>query len=295
MREERLSRREGAIIWVSAGALALALHLGVAAWLMREAAVQPADGAPPAAVMIDLSPEPEAVMTEANEISPDEASSEASTAAQQVEALAPEDAAEPEETEQEQPVEETPERTELEPDPAEAQEPEPDDVVAEEPEAALPVARATRPTERPEATRPPPRRERKEKPQPRPQRRQDQARAAMQAQAQVTPSNRNAAAQTASGVSAASPAAWRARLMAHLERRKRYPAGAKSRRERGVAYVRFTIDDSGAVLSTSLARSSGFPELDAEVVALVRRASPLPAPPPGVQKTVTAPVRFERR
>jgi hypothetical protein len=33
-----------------------------------------------------------------------------------------------------------------------------------------------------------------------------------------------------------------------------------------------------ALLSVSLARSSGFAELDNEVLALVRRASPVPAP-----------------
>ncbi|OYR10314.1 tonB family C-terminal domain protein [Brucella grignonensis] len=41
--------------------------------------------------------------------------------------------------------------------------------------------------------------------------------------------------------------------MAHLERRKKYPSGAKSRREEGVVYVRFRIDDTGKVLSASLA------------------------------------------
>ena len=92
-----------------------------------------------------------------------------------------------------------------------------------------------------------------------------------------------------------SPAKWPSRLMAHLERRKRYPSGARSRREQGTAYVRFRIDDAGNVLSVSLARSSGSPELDSEVVEMVRRASPVPAPPPGINKTITAPVRFTVR
>jgi len=72
--------------------------------------------------------------------------------------------------------------------------------------------------------------------------------------------------------------------MAHLERRKRYLSGARSRGEQGTAYVRFRIDDGGNVLSASLARSSGFPALDNEVVEMVRRASPVPAPPPGSTK-----------
>ncbi len=80
--------------------------------------------------------------------------------------------------------------------------------------------------------------------------------------------------------------------MAHLERRKRYPPGAQSRGERGIAYVRFTIDERGNVLSASLARSSGSAELDQEVLSLVHRASPVPPPPPGAQRSITAPVRL---
>jgi protein TonB len=129
------------------------------------------------------------------------------------------------------------------------------------------------------------------------QREQAASQQANQAQAQVTQSNRNAARQSASGMfaSSVSPARWQSRLMAHLERRKRYPAGAKSRHEEGIVYVRFRIDETGKVLSASLARSSGFPELDDEVLSLVQRASPVPAPPPDVNRTVTAPVKFSRR
>jgi protein TonB len=83
--------------------------------------------------------------------------------------------------------------------------------------------------------------------------------------------------------------------MAHLERLKRYPAGARARREEGTAYVRFSIDANGNVRSAQLARSSGHAELDAAVLALVRRASPVPAPPPGAPQDITAPVRFTIR
>ena len=83
--------------------------------------------------------------------------------------------------------------------------------------------------------------------------------------------------------------------MARLERAKRYPSGARRRGEEGVAYVSFAIDPQGRVLSAQLARSSGHSELDQEVLALVRRASPLPPPPPGVPSTITAPVKFAIR
>ncbi|HEY0121277.1 MAG TPA: energy transducer TonB [Rhizobium sp.] len=97
------------------------------------------------------------------------------------------------------------------------------------------------------------------------------------------------------GFGSVSPAKWQSRLMAHLERRKKYPPGARSKGEQGTAYVRFRIDDAGNVLSAGLARSSGYPDLDQEVVELVKHASPVPAPPPDVNKTITAPIKFDMR
>jgi len=88
------------------------------------------------------------------------------------------------------------------------------------------------------------------------------------------------------------PANWQSMLMAHLERHKRYPPGARARGAHGIAYVRFTIDGAGNVLSARLVRSSGYAELDREAVALVRRASPVPPPPPGANRIITVPVRF---
>jgi TonB family protein len=59
----------------------------------------------------------------------------------------------------------------------------------------------------------------------------------------------------------------------------RYPRAAMARRQQGVPYVRFVMDREGHVLSATLERSSGFPDLDREAVALPRRAQPLPKPP----------------
>jgi protein TonB len=50
----------------------------------------------------------------------------------------------------------------------------------------------------------------------------------------------------------------------------------------GTASVTFTISRMGEVLSARLANSSGDRALDAEAVSQPRRASPLPAPPPGI-------------
>jgi protein TonB len=122
------------------------------------------------------------------------------------------------------------------------------------------------------------------------------SRNAARAQVDTQRAERTAASQTSrSQAPSVSPARWQARLAAHLERRKRYPAEARRAREQGTAYVRFTIDTSGNVGSVSLSRSSGYPALDQEVLSLVRRASPVPAPPPGVARTIVVPIRFNMR
>jgi periplasmic protein TonB len=105
--------------------------------------------------------------------------------------------------------------------------------------------------------------------------------------------NTAAAPSAGSGASpSVSPVTWKSELMAHLNRYKRYPAGASSA---GTASVAFTIARSGQVLSAHLIGSSGNPALDAEAVSLPRRASPVPAPPSdfgGAVLTLTVPVHF---
>ncbi|MBO1027018.1 energy transducer TonB [Ochrobactrum sp. SD129] len=265
-------------LWAGASLLVLSLHVGAAMWLLREPDMIAAYDTPPAAIMIELAETPEATETEENEISPDEVMSDASAAAEKVE----------------EPVDEPVLEQEVVQDEPEPVEEEPREEIAQldKVEVPLPVAKPKPPEPKKEIVK-------KDEPKKKPvkQREQASAKQAVKAQAQVTQSSRNAARQSASGLFASSmtPARWQSRLMAHLERRKKYPSGAKSRREEGTVYVRFRIDDSGKVLSATLARSSGWPELDNEVLSLVQRASPVPAPPPDVNKTITAPVKFNRR
>ena len=265
-------------LWAGASLLVLSLHVGAAMWFLREPDMMAADDTPPAAIMIELAETPEATETEENEISPDEVMSDASAAAEKVE----------------EPVDEPVLEQEMVQDEPEPVEEEPREEIAQldKVEVPLPVAKPKPPEPKKEIVK---KDESKKKPVK--QREQASAKQAVKAQAQVTQSSRNAARQSASGLFASSmtPARWQSRLMAHLERRKKYPSGAKSRREEGTVYVRFRIDDSGKVLSATLARSSGWPELDNEVLSLVQRASPVPAPPPDVNKTITAPVKFNRR
>ncbi|MBI3507749.1 MAG: energy transducer TonB [Proteobacteria bacterium] len=90
-------------------------------------------------------------------------------------------------------------------------------------------------------------------------------------------------------------ASWQSQLLARLESFKRYPAEARARREAGVASVRFVVDRDGRVHSATLQATSGSRSLDAEAVEIVRRAEPLPKPPPeiaGERIELVVPVNF---
>lgn len=73
---------------------------------------------------------------------------------------------------------------------------------------------------------------------------------------------------------------WQGEVMAKIERVKRYPSASQSAKEEDRIRVTIKVDRSGRVLSAMIVKSRGFARLDAEAVAAVMRASPLPAPPP---------------
>jgi periplasmic protein TonB len=82
------------------------------------------------------------------------------------------------------------------------------------------------------------------------------------------------------------------RIAAHLARRKQYPPEARSKRQQGTGTVKFTIDATGQVSAIHLIRRTGFPALDSEIEAMVRRAAPFPPPPGGASVSFAAPVSF---
>ena len=91
------------------------------------------------------------------------------------------------------------------------------------------------------------------------------------------------------------PDSWEGRVLAALNKERRYPRLAMMRHQQGVPYVRFTMDRQGKALSSRLERGSGVPDLDREAVALPKRAEPLPKPPddkPGDTLELVVPVQF---
>ena len=81
-------------------------------------------------------------------------------------------------------------------------------------------------------------------------------------------------------------------VSAHLRRHQQYPSDARSRGDQGTATVSFGLDGGGRVTSARLVRGSGVASIDQEVQAMVRRASPFPAPPDGRPRSFTVPVAF---
>ena len=118
--------------------------------------------------------------------------------------------------------------------------------------------------------------------------------ARQQAQAKAAQGSAAKAAQNsaAKAAEASAASAYRGLVIGHLAGFKRYPPAAPARGAQGSPAVSFSIDASGHVISVSLTRASGDPDIDAEIVAMVHRASPFPAPPPGAPHVFTAGVNF---
>lgn len=229
----------------------------------------------PAAIMIELAPVP---------VAPD-------TPPQDV-ALGPQ---------MEQSQEATP--SEQEDKPVEDQKPEPEikteievPLLPEKPKAEAVLAQPTPPEPQQEK----PKEDQRKPDKPKKAQKKPQNRKAQNAPATTAPQAANVqraatnAAAMAGTSSSVAPATWRNMIMSLLNRHKRMPAGGGQ----GTATVAFTIDRSGRVLSARLAASSGDAALDAEAVALARRVSPVPPPPPnlgnGGNILLAVPVRFGR-
>lgn len=103
------------------------------------------------------------------------------------------------------------------------------------------------------------------------------------------------AASRPAGPSAAQIAAkqnYLSHLFGHLERYKRYPASARRRHQEGTVHIRFAMDARGHVTSARIEKGSGVAALDREVMEMIRRAEPLPPPPPEMPSEYVVPMKF---
>jgi len=91
---------------------------------------------------------------------------------------------------------------------------------------------------------------------------------------------------------------WQSLLLRRLQEQKNYPQKARRRREQGVVMLAFSVDRDGHVVERHIVKGSGFSDLDAEVLALIERAQPLPAFPASMTErelNLTVPIRFSLR
>jgi len=265
-REALPRRRRERLRCAACWALALAFHAAVAAALLLywHPAEEQIAGAP--LILIELAPLPVAPAMTPSDAPPGPQQTQ-TAAAPPVEPTVARDAKpEPNKPEPEKPVETT---ATVPPAPQ-----------AEQPVAALPPPK---PAEQPREEKHP-------------------QSAARQASAPSSAAHRaNRAAAPTPGASARNPAAlpnWKSRLVARLERYKRYPAEAQARGEHGVTQLAFSVDRSGGVHRVRILRSSGSTALDRATLALIARAQPLPPPPPeirGAQIAIVVPIRYNIR
>ncbi|MGD9658725.1 MAG: energy transducer TonB [Methylocystis sp.] len=89
---------------------------------------------------------------------------------------------------------------------------------------------------------------------------------------------------------------WQKALLSHLNRHKRYPSGGG--RRSAEASVSFTLDRRGHVVNCSIKRSAGHQAFDDAALAMMKRADPVPPPPPVIADeglTFEVPVQFRAR
>ena len=91
---------------------------------------------------------------------------------------------------------------------------------------------------------------------------------------------------------------WQTKLVGQIGRQQRYPAAARAKQEQGITHLVFTIDRAGRLLEGRVVASSGSSVLDAEALAMLKRAQPFPPPPPelpGEQIMLPVPISFSLR
>lgn len=245
-------RRTRIVRWSTAAAFVVAAHVGCTALALMQRPEEAAEDAGASAVMIEMTPAPTPVRQDSPDVAHgplmEEARAEQQTT-KQVEEVVEKELL---------PVDEAP----LAPNP-EVVLPKPQPVKEEKPEEEkekqeTPQKQSVEQANAAPLTTAPPRVDGKEEPAP------------------ATPAPGSAAVNQRALVT------WERSLISHLNRFKRYPDAARARSRQGAVHVEFTLDRNGRILASQVVRSSGSSALDAEALAVLQRASPLPSPPAAV-------------
>ncbi|WP_415554776.1 energy transducer TonB family protein [Gluconobacter potus] len=253
----RQSRREDTIRWGLSFLAVLAVSGGAVWWVMRlPPPVMAVPEPPPAAIAIDMAPEPVSTPTPPTDLPPG------------------------------------PQQTQSIPDPAPVEPPKITAPPSPAPNPPVPVPKPEKPKKlvkkhklvpmlkKPIPDKTPP---------------AEATTAPPSSEAPPAPAQAAPAPGASSSKASHDPVTWQGALLAQLEKFKRYPSDAMADHQEGVPTVTFSMDRKGHVLSVTLASSSGHPLLDQEAIALPKRAQPLPIPPDSVAGdpiTLTVPVEF---
>ena len=110
-----------------------------------------------------------------------------------------------------------------------------------------------------------------------------------------SPDAGSSAADASAGGVAGAEADYGAIVLAWLERHKEYPSRAQLRRQEGVVLLFIAIDREGRVLEARIEKSAGYDILDRATLGMLERAAPLPPLPDDVPQErleMIVPVQF---
>ncbi len=113
--------------------------------------------------------------------------------------------------------------------------------------------------------------------------------------ARDSPDAGSSAADASAGGVAGAEADYGAIVLAWLERHKEYPSRAQRRRQEGVVLLFIAIDREGRVLEARIEKSAGYDILDRATLGMLERAAPLPPVPDDVPRKrleMIVPVQF---
>jgi protein TonB len=255
--QSRATRREDTFRWGISFLVTLAACGGAVWWITRlPPPVMALPEPPPAAIAIDLAPEPTATLTSPSDLPPG------------------------------------PQRTQSIPDPAALEPPKITAPSSPAPHPPIPVPRSEE-SRKPVKKHSPAKTLKKPIPAPTPP--AEATTAPPSSNASPAPTQAAPASGVSSSNASHDPVSWQSAVLARLEKFKRYPSEAMTDHQEGAPVVSFSMDRKGHVLSVTLVSSSGHPLLDEEAVALSKRAQPLPIPPDSIKGdpiTLTVPVEF---
>ncbi|ESY18058.1 MULTISPECIES: energy transducer TonB [unclassified Mesorhizobium] len=295
-------------LWAAAAIVIVGAHVAIAYAVQSFSLANMADGGPPPAVAIELSPmmvAPAVRVDSAADVVTPEPPNQIEEAGAELKPVVEPEPGQPEpvteKTEAVQPAAPIETAAAEQPDQAPPlDEVVPDIVPTIAPDVVIPLPQTkpaeTKPVEAKPIEKP---KKAAEKPKPKPKEKKEKA---APAKAVVTASVDQKAAAKASAPKASqsrgssvSASKWNSQLIGWINRHKRYPSAARSRRAVGTANVTFVVSASGKVTSVRLTRSSGDADLDRAALGILQGAT-VPAPPPEKAGTaVVAPLMFTLR